>query len=101
MPYNDLNTNDLGGKTMPYQRSPDEPLFVLCGSCGYLTIEPAPPHCKQAQDHHPEPVFLDTRAVEDLWNALARHLFDHNLGDGLADDGLADEGLGRNFDGGA
>ena len=73
-----------------YQRSPDEPIFVLCGSCGYLTIEAAPSHCKQAQDHHPEPVYLDTRAVEDLWNALARHT-----------EGLADEGLGRNFDGGA
>ena len=87
---------------MLYQRPPDKPLFVICGSCGYLTIEAAPTHCKEAQDHHPEPVYLDTRAVEDLWNALARHLFGNGLGDGLkTGDGLADEGLGRNFDGGA
>ena len=72
---------------MLYQRPPDQPLFVICGSCGYLTIEAAPTHCKEAQDHNPEPVYLNTYALDELWNALG--------------DGLADEGLGRNFDGGA
>ena len=78
---------------MPYLRPPVVgplfvvPLFVLCASCGYLTIEAAPDHCKQPLDHHPTAVYLDTRALDELWDALG--------------DGLADEGLGRRFDGGA
>ena len=68
---------------MPYKRPPPAvgPLFVICDSCGYLTIEPAPDHCKQPLEHRQEAdgvhlensVHLDTDALVRRLGAIGRH----------------------------